>query len=126
MTTIHCIIFQGVDAPTLVQSINVNFEKETDMKPSRTIETQCTHAEFMASLPKACGNRPYEIIDNKVIVHDGKRQIRIEVHDEPIRHLGSLELPMERARFDFDGYNEKEADTFMSAYRVHSFRAGGG
>jgi len=96
------------------------------MKPSRTIETQCTHAQFMSMLPKACGNRPYEIIDNEVIVHDGERKVRIEVHDEPIRHLGSLELPMESARFDFEGYDEKEADDFMSAYRVHAFRAGGG
>lgn len=96
------------------------------MHPIRTIETQCSHGEFMQSLPKACGDRPYEIIDNQVIVHDKDKQVRITVHDEPIRHLGSLNLPMEKAVFDFEGYSEEEADSFMSTYRQHSFRAGGG
>lgn len=96
------------------------------MIPVRTIETQCTHAAFMASLPGACGNRPYEIIGNEVIVHDGARQVRIAVHDEPIRHLGSLDLPMESARFEFEGFTEEEADDFLSAYRRHTFRSGGG
>ena len=66
------------------------------MNPTRMIETQCTHAEFLRELPKACGNRPYEIIDNKVIVHDADKQILITIHDEPIRHLASLSLPMEK------------------------------
>lgn len=96
------------------------------MSPTRTIETQCTHAEFMQSLPKACGERPYEIVDNHVMVYDKDRQIRITVHDEPIRHLGSLSLPMESAEFFFQNYSEEEADEFMKIYRQHTFRAGGG
>lgn len=96
------------------------------MSPTRTIETQCSHAEFLSSLPAACGNRPYEIIGNEVIVHDGDRRVRIDVHDEPVRHLGSLALPMERVHFAFEGYDEAEADAFMEAYRRHTFRAGGG
>jgi hypothetical protein len=96
------------------------------MKPVRTLETQTTHADFMSTLPRACSNRPYEIIDNQVIVHDGDKQIRIRIHDEPIRHLGSLDLPMEEIEFTFDGHSEDEADQFMSEYRKHTFRAGGG
>ena len=96
------------------------------MKPVRTVETQTTHASFMSSLPSVCANRPYEIIDNQVLVHDGTRQIRIKVHDEPIRHLGSLDLPMEKIVFVFDGYTEDEADQFMRDFRTHTFRAGGG
>lgn len=96
------------------------------MKPKRSLETQCTHAEFMSSLPKACGNRPYEVIDNQVIVHDKNRQIRIKVHDQPIRHLGSLDLPMETIEFEFDSYTEEQADQFMREYRQHTFRVGGG
>lgn len=96
------------------------------MKPTRTIETQCTHAQFMAALPKACGGLPYEIIDNQVIVHDKDKQVRITVNDQPIRHLGSLDLPMERAEFVFDRYSEQQADDFMTHYRQHTFRSGGG
>lgn len=96
------------------------------MKPIRTIETQCTHAQFMAALPSACGGLPYEIIDNQVIVHDNDKQVRITINDRPIRHLGSLDLPMEKAEFVFDRYSEQQADAFMSYYRQHTFRAGGG
>jgi hypothetical protein len=96
------------------------------MNPSRVIETQCTHAEFLQELPKACGNRPYEIIDNKVIVHDADKQIQITIHDEPVRHLGSLALPMEKVEFEFINFTESEADEFMKDYRKHSTRVGGG
>ena len=96
------------------------------MNPVRTVETQTTHASFMSSLPSVCANRPYEIIDYQVLVHDGTRQIRIKFHDEPIRHLGSLDLPMEKLVLIFDGYTEDEADQFMRDFRTHSFRAGGG
>ncbi len=100
-------------------------DRRIPVNPIRTIETQCSHAEFMQSLPKACGNRPYEIIDNQVIVHDKYKKIRIIVHDEPIRHLGSLDLPMEKAEFVFEDYSEEQADAFMHVYRQHSFRGGG-
>ena len=95
------------------------------MNTTRMIETQCTHAEFLRELPKACGNRPYEIIDNKVIVHDADKQIRITIHDEPIRHLASLSLPMEKATFEFIDFTESEADEFMKEYEMHSMRGGG-
>ncbi len=96
------------------------------MNPTRTIETQCSHAEFMRELPKACGKRPYEIIGNQVIVHDGDKQVRITISDEPIRHLGSLDLPMEQALFEFENISDDQADEFMNEYRKHAFRAGGG
>ena len=96
------------------------------MNPTRMIEAQCTHAEFLQELPKACGNRPYEIIDDKVIVHDADKQIQITIHHEPIRHLGSLNLPMEKATFEFIDFTESEADEFMKEYRMNSIRVGGG
>ncbi len=45
------------------------------MNPIHIIETQSTDAQFMSCLPKACGDRPYEIIDNQVIVHDEDKKI---------------------------------------------------
>ncbi len=62
------------------------------MTPTYRLEMQCTHAEFLRELLGACGNRPYEIIGNKVIVYDGDREIRFQIRDEPIRNLGSLAL----------------------------------
>lgn len=97
------------------------------MNPTRTIETQCTHARFMQTLPDACGYRPYEITDNSIIVFvNADQRVNIAVHDESIRHLGSLDLPMESARFEFVGFEENEADSFMEHFRMHALRAGGG
>ena len=96
------------------------------MMPVRVIQSQCTHAEFMRTLPNAVNFRPYEIIDNKVIVHDKDRLINITIHDQPIKTLGSLELPMEEIRFEFDGYSETDADAFMNNYREHNMKCGGG
>lgn len=96
------------------------------MNPTRIIETQCTHSEFMQSLPKACGHKPYEIIDNRVIVHDADKRVEITVDEQPIRNLGSLNLPMEKAEFRFIDFTEAQADDFMTHYRQHALRMGGG
>ena len=96
------------------------------MHPIRTIETQCSHAEFMQSLPTVLGKRPYEIVDNKVIMYDDGKRVEIVVNDLPLRTLGSLELPMEKVEFNFLDYTESQADTFMEDYRKHNVRCGGG
>jgi len=96
------------------------------MTPTYTLEMQCTHAEFLRELPAACGNRPYEIIDNEVIVYDGgDRKIRFQIRDEPIRHLGSLTLPMEAITVTFVNFSNDEAEGFMSEFRKGIQREGG-
>jgi len=96
------------------------------MKTVRDIEAQCTHAEFFRNLPNAIDNLPFEVIDNRVIVYDKDRTVNITVYDEPIRKLGSLELPMEKISFEFSGYPDAAADKFMDTYHVHTLRCGGG
>jgi hypothetical protein len=86
---------------------------------------QCTHAEFLRELPLACGKRPYEIIGEQAIVHEGDKEIQIKMRDEPIRHLGSLDLPMEEITLRFVGYSEEEVDKFMDEFRRHVMRGGG-
>lgn len=95
------------------------------MNPVRQIEMQCTHAEFLRELPSACGNRPYEIIGDRVIVHVNDREIQIRIRDEPIRHLGSLNLPMEEINFKFIDHTEDEANSFMKEFERHIMRLGG-
>jgi len=86
---------------------------------------QCTHAEFLRELPLACGKRPYEIIGERAIIHDGEREIQVKIQDEPIRHLGSLDLPMEEISLKFVDYTEEEADEFMGEFHRHLMRGGG-
>ncbi len=95
------------------------------MNPVRKIEMQCTHAEFLRELPSACGNRPYELIGERVFVHEKDREIQIRIQDEPIRHLGSLDLPMEEVSFKFIDYTEDEASRFMDEFKKHTLRMGG-
>jgi len=80
----------------------------------------------MECLPKALDNRPYEITENKVVVYDGEKEVKITVSEKPIRELGSLQLPMENAKFDFENYTEEEVDKFIANYRKHTMRCGGG
>lgn len=86
------------------------------MNPVRKLEMQCTLAEFLRELPVACASRPYEIAGERVTVHDRGREIQIKIRDEPIRHLGSLDLPMEEITLKFIDYTEAEADKFTEAF----------
>lgn len=95
------------------------------MKPVRKVEMQCTHEEFFRELPFACSSPPYEIIGERVIVHDHGREFQIKVRDEPIRHLGSLNLPMEAITLRFVDYTEEEASKFMAEFLRHVVRTGG-
>lgn len=95
--------------------------------PTRTLEVQSTFAEFLSHLPGACGNLPFEVIDNEIVVYDeDEREVHIIVHDGPLRRLGSLALPMESVRLDFEDHTEDDADAFMARWRAHSMPAGGG
>jgi hypothetical protein len=95
------------------------------MAKTYKLEMQCTHAEFLRELPAACGKRPFEIIGNEVIVHDGKRKVRIQIHDEPIHHLGSLDLPMEEITLTFDDFSDKDVERFMTEFKRGIQREGG-
>jgi len=96
------------------------------MSADRILEMQCTHARFLEMLPKAIEHRPFELVDDRVTVHDGDRCVTLIVHDEPVRRLGSLDLPMESVVFQFPDHSDAEADAFMSSFREHTLRAGGG
>ena len=95
------------------------------MNPVRKLEMQCTHAEFFRELPEACANLPFEVIGDRVIVHDRGREVHIKICDEPIRHLGSLALPMEDITLKFIDYSEAEADRFVETFLSHIVRTGG-
>lgn len=95
------------------------------MNPVRKLEMQCSHAEFFRELPEACGNLPFEVIGERVIVHDRSREVHIKLRDEPIRHLGSLSLPMEEITLRFIDYSEAEADAFLKNFIGHVMRTGG-
>ena len=92
--------------------------------PERIIEVQATEAELKELLSSAFEDRPYEVQGNEIRL-GGDKPVHITLHDQPDRELGSLELPMEKVRFEFPDQSEEEADAFMETYRTHAMRPGG-
>jgi hypothetical protein len=88
-------------------------------------EMQLKREEFLRELPKAIGYLEHQVSGNRVTVKDGDRRVEIALTDEGERHLGSLDLPMERIDFEFIGYTQEEIDAFMERFDQHTLRAGG-
>ena len=93
--------------------------------PVRVIDVQITERHMKELLETAFSDTRHEMDGDTMILHEGGRSVRIELHEQPDRHLGSLELPMEQVRFEFDGYSEAQADDFMERYRTAAMRTGG-
>ena len=92
--------------------------------PTRVIEVQATEEKFVEMLKDAFGDRGYDS-EGGTIRLDGDKPVRISFHEQPERHIGSLDLPMEKVRFEFPDQSEEEADAFMETYREHTMRTGG-
>ena len=93
--------------------------------PVRVIDVQITEPHMKELLDSAFSDTPHRVEGDAMLVEEGDKRVRIELHDQPDRHLGSLDLPMEQVRFEFDGYSEAEADDFMERYRTAAMRTGG-
>ena len=92
--------------------------------PTRVIDVQATEKAFREMLSGAFDDRPTEV-DGDTIRLGGDRPVHVTLHDQPTRHLGSLDLPMEKVRFEFPDQSEEEADAFMETYRERTMRTGG-
>lgn len=93
--------------------------------PVRVIDVQITERRMKELLESAFADMPHEIDGDTMHLRAGSKSVRIDLHEQPDRHLGSLELPMEQVRFEFDGHSESEADEFMERYRTAAMRTGG-
>ena len=96
-----------------------------DGSPVRVIDAQITERHFKELLTDAFSGSVQKVEDNAIHLSEGSKSVRVELHEQPDRQLGSLDLPMERIRFEFDGYSEAEADDFMERYRTAAMRTGG-
>lgn len=90
------------------------------------IETQCDFDTFMSHLPEAIQHRPYVVDGMSVKIYDGMKEIRLSIGGTENRQLGKLTLPMERVVFEFPDHSDDEAEMFISSYRAHTQRMGGG
>ena len=88
-------------------------------------EMQLTAAEFMRQVPSAVAPLTARISDDQVIIPDGDNRVTITLIEEEVKHLGSLDLPMQQVAFEFAGYSEQEMEQFMKTFDERTLRAGG-
>ena len=94
--------------------------------PERVIEVQMKEDRFRELLDSTFEDRPHTVDGDRITIGgDRHKAVHVTLHEQPERHLGSLDLPMEKVRFEFPDHSEEEADAFMETYREHAMRPGG-
>lgn len=94
--------------------------------PERVIEVQMEEDRFRELLTSIFDDRTHSVEGDKIrIGGEQYKTVEVTLHQQPERHLGSLELPMEKIRFEFIDQSEEEADAFMETYREHAMRPAG-
>lgn len=93
------------------------------LKQSQKIEGNL--GECLRELSNALGRYDYELKGNQIVVHDRGHRVIIDLVYEGDRQLGSLDLPMTRLDYTFEGHSQEEMNEFMSHLSQHMMRTGG-
>lgn len=93
------------------------------LKQSQKIEGSL--GECLRELTNAIGHYDYEVKGKQIFVHDRDHRVVIDLVYEGDRHLGSLDLPMTRVDYTFEGHSREEMEDFMSHLSRHMVRTGG-
>ena len=88
-------------------------------------EMGCTRAEFMAWLPGATRQAPFQIDGEvvTVVIHGGHVEISLE--QKPPRRIALIELPVLGVSFRFRGLDELARDDFLAHFDLYTRRGGG-
>ena len=89
-------------------------------------EMSISHVDFMRTFPDAMGELQHEIDGKKITAHEGNKYLEINLSNERVLDLGSLELPLTFVDMDFSGFNEQEINAFFINWDHHFQRSGGG
>lgn len=93
------------------------------LKQSQKVEG--TLGETLRELTNALGRYDYEVKGNQIFVDNHVHRVIIDLIYEGDRQLGSLDLPMTRVDYTFEGHSQEEMDVFMSHLSQHTVRTGG-
>lgn len=89
------------------------------MAAKQTHEMEGSADECRRKLTQVLGHYECETVDDRIVVRDGSKHVTIDLASEPHRNLGSLDLPMTRVEFAFDGFTDAEVDQFMLQLESH-------
>ena len=88
-------------------------------------EMGCTRAEFMAWLPGATRQAPFQIDGEVVTVITHGGCVHISLEQRPPRRLALLALPVLGVTFSFRGLDEPARDDFLAHFDCYTRRGGG-
>jgi hypothetical protein len=88
-------------------------------------EMTITHKEFLRLLPKALRDRAYSQKGNEITVRIENNSVLINLSEQSIRKIASLELPVTTIRIELIGFEKNESINFMSRFDL-AFQKGGG
>ena len=95
------------------------------MPSKESHEVQGTLKECIRELAAAIGHRDFELKGDTITVQENGKRFAIHLVYEGDRKLGSLDLPMTRVDYEFDGYTDDERKKFMDHIAHHLQREGG-
>ena len=84
-----------------------------------------TEAEWLAALPRACGEHNFTLSSGQAQVRIGQGQLHLHWHTLPPRVIALLRMPRLAVRFDFEGVEEDERQHFMKRFDLTMQRGGG-
>lgn len=84
-----------------------------------------TEAEWLAALPRACGEHPITCAPGQAQVRIGPGQLHLHWHPLPPRVIALLRMPRLAVRFAFEGVTEEERLRFMRRFDLTMQRGGG-
>jgi len=81
--------------------------------------------QCLRKLTNALGRYDHEVKDGQIVVDDRGHRVIIELTYTGDREVGSLDLPMTRVDYAFEGHSQEEMNEFMSDLSQHMVRTGG-
>lgn len=93
--------------------------------PQFSRETGCSEAEWLQTLPRACGAHPLRLGQQQASVPIGSGQLHLAWHVLPPRRIALLNLPRLAVSYRFDAVGEVERLRFMRHFDLAMLRGGG-
>ena len=84
-----------------------------------------TETEWLAALPRACGEHPITCLPGQAQVRIGPGQLHLHWHPLPPRVIALLRMPRLAVRFAFEGVPDDERLRFMKRFDLTMQRGGG-
>ncbi len=91
----------------------------------KTREMGMTHRDFFRTFPAVARGAPWRQDGNKVVLGEPDKQVSILMGPESERRIALLTIPTVKLRFEFEGFDDAEAGSFMARFDL-AFRRGGG